>query len=312
MQFPIVTETKVLVKKENELSAQILRNLQMIYDQKIHLEMGYSGMFTFCVEELGMCAATAQRRCDALKISQFVPDLAVKIENGDIALSRISQVAKFVRQESKVTGRTFGKQEIQELVNQVQSKTSDYECQKHLMAQSELPQSPIKDQRKLVSGGRTVLQFEVDSEFQELLEQVKNLESHKGPKKLGEFLKDLLKEHLQRKHPAYKKLKKSEVTAQPTLNFDTVRLSRESRSRHVPNKVRQTIWQRDKSCTYVDPTSQKRCGSTFRLQLEHIVPFAFGGEHTLTNVTLRCQSHNLLAAEKVGLLKRRKEDIHPK
>ncbi len=311
-QFPIVAETKILVKKEDELSAQILRNLQIIYDQKIHLEMGYSGIFKFCMEELGMCAATAQRRSDALKISQFVPDLPSKIEKGEITLSRVAQVAKFVRTESKETGRTFAKKEVEQLVNQVQSKASDYESQKHLMTQSQLPVTPIADQRKVVSGGRTVMLFEVDDEFQQLLELVKDLESHKGSRKMGELLKDVFKEHLQRKHPAFKNLKKSEVTVQTTLNLKAERLSRETRSRHIPARIRKEIWRRDQSCTYVDSFAQKRCGSTFRIQLEHLTPFSLGGGHTLENITLRCQSHNLFAAEKMGLLNLRKmEDVPP-
>ncbi len=221
-------------------------------------------------------------------------------------------MAKFIRQESKESGRTFEKREVEALVSEVQSKTSNYECQKHLMAQSHLPKVPIMDQRKVVSGGRTILQFEVDEEFQQLLEQVKDLESHKGAKKLGDLLKDLLKEHLQRKHPAYKKLKKSDITVQPSLELDAKRLSVKvalsHSSRPIPAQIRRMVWKRDQSCTYQNPTTQKRCGSTFRLQLEHLVPFALGGIHTLENVTLRCQSHNLHAAEKMGLLNLRKKE----
>src|SRR5436190_21965269 len=96
--YPIVDLTKDLIKKENILSVQILKNIQEMFEQKIHLEMGYSSMFVFCVKELGMSETSAQRRYDALKISQFVPNLPDKIASGQISLSRVAEVSKFMRQ----------------------------------------------------------------------------------------------------------------------------------------------------------------------------------------------------------------------
>jgi hypothetical protein len=49
-------------------------------------------------------------------------------------------------------------------------------------------------------------------------------------------------------------------------------------------------------CTYVDPAG-RRCRETHRLQFHHLEPFAQGGEHTTTNLALRCAAHNALAAE---------------
>jgi hypothetical protein len=33
------------------------------------------------------------------------------------------------------------------------------------------------------------------------------------------------------------------------------------------------------------------------LEFHHVKPFAAGGEHTASNLTLRCAAHNALAAE---------------
>ncbi len=304
--FPIVAETKILVKKENELSAQILRNLQMIYYQKIHLEMGYSGIYVFCVEELGMSEGTAQRRCDALKISEFVPELPEKIEKGEISLAKIAHVAIFVRQELKETGRVFGKKEIKKLVEEVQTKSTDCEVRKHLMAQSEQVHAPIPDQVKVVTGGRTVVQFEVDDEWLRLLEQIKDLESHQGQRSLREVTRNVFKEHLQRKHPAFKKVPKRDIIVQSQLSL--VQPPRGGdRSRYIPHGTRREVWIKDKSCcSFLDPVTGKRCGSTFRLQIEHLQPFSMGGTHEPENLSLRCQGHNLFAAEKMGLLHPRK------
>ena len=50
-----------------------------------------------------------------------------------------------------------------------------------------------------------------------------------------------------------------------------------SRSVH-PAAVRREVWRRDEGCcSYVDPHSGRRCGSRYRLEIDHIVPFALGG-----------------------------------
>jgi len=52
----------------------------------------------------------------------------------------------------------------------------------------------------------------------------------------------------------------------------------------------------DERCTYVDDRG-RRCSDTHRLEFHHLRPFARGGAHPPTNLTLRCRAHNDLAAE---------------
>jgi hypothetical protein len=71
----LVNETKDLCKKENDINAQIIRNLIEINNKKIHLELGYGSLFEFCIDELGLSPASTQRKMDAVRLSQSVPDL---------------------------------------------------------------------------------------------------------------------------------------------------------------------------------------------------------------------------------------------
>jgi 5-methylcytosine-specific restriction endonuclease McrA len=45
--------------------------------------------------------------------------------------------------------------------------------------------------------------------------------------------------------------------------------------------------------------NDKRCNSTWGLQIDHIEPFARGGRNTTNNLRLLCGKHNRFAAEKV-------------
>ena len=64
-------------------------------------------------------------------------------------------------------------------------------------------------------------------------------------------------------------------------------------SRYIPVAVKREVWRRDQGCcSYVDQRSGRRCGSRYRLQIDHIVPFAFGGDAQPSNLRLRCEAHH--------------------
>jgi len=88
--------------------------------------------------------------------------------------------------------------------------------------------------------------------------------------------------------------RKSGATAKP------VRRPRPTRSaRHVPAQVGRAVWERDGGqCTFTSDDGH-RCASTRRLQYDHIVPVARGGESTADNVRLRCSTHNQHEADRV-------------
>jgi hypothetical protein len=57
------------------------------------------------------------------------------------------------------------------------------------------------------------------------------------------------------------------------------------------------VFDRDAAqCTFVDDDG-RRCCEVDRLELHHLKPFARDGRHHADNLTLRCQAHNLHAAE---------------
>ena len=67
------------------------------------------------------------------------------------------------------------------------------------------------------------------------------------------------------------------------------------RSRYIPVAVRREVWRRDQGCcSYVDRHSGRRCGSRYRLEIDHVVPFALGGATELSNLRLRCSAHHRL------------------
>ncbi len=67
------------------------------------------------------------------------------------------------------------------------------------------------------------------------------------------------------------------------------------RSRAIPAEVKRAVVERDGlRCTYEGPGG--RCTETRRLELHHEEAFARGGEHSVDNLRVVCQAHNLLIA----------------
>jgi hypothetical protein len=44
-------------------------------------------------------------------------------------------------------------------------------------------------------------------------------------------------------------------------------------------------------CTFTDEAG-KRCGSTYFIEEDHIIPKAMGGDYSVENIRLRCRAHN--------------------
>jgi len=65
---------------------------------------------------------------------------------------------------------------------------------------------------------------------------------------------------------------------------------------HVPAAVKRAVWSRDEGkCTW-PLDSGGTCGSTLRLEIDHVVPRGRGGPSTVENCRLTCAMHNQLAA----------------
>ena len=73
--------------------------------------------------------------------------------------------------------------------------------------------------------------------------------------------------------------------------------SRASSPRSIPADVRRAVCLRDRGqCTFVSESGQC-CGSRRRLEFDHLVPVARGGQATVENLRLRCRAHNQHEAE---------------
>jgi len=73
--------------------------------------------------------------------------------------------------------------------------------------------------------------------------------------------------------------------------------------RHIPAQVKRAVWERDQGqCTFVSEAG-RRCPARTRLEFDHIVEVARGGEATVSGIRLRCRAHNIEGSSRHGAVR---------
>ena len=126
------------------------------------------------------------------------------------------------------------------------------------------------------------------------LEEARMLMSHQNPG--GEF-ESVLEEALDLLIPALKKQK-----------FAT----NGAGDRRISSEVKERVWERDGGrCTFVGEDGRS-CGSSWKVEFDHVEPAACGGEATVENVRCLCRAHNQLEAERrfgAGFMKEKRRRV---
>ncbi len=165
-----------------------------------------------------------------------------------------------------------------------------------------------------LSADRFGVHFTADAEFRELLERVRGLAGHRLPsgdlktlmqRGLEAYERELEKERFAvgRKPHATKHAdaKPSPMISTPTTPAPApapAPVRPVKRGRHVPAAVAREVYRRDgRLCTFVSKAG-RRCGSRRFLELDHLLPWAVGGEPTAENLQVRCAAHNRHAARR--------------
>jgi 5-methylcytosine-specific restriction endonuclease McrA len=155
------------------------------------------------------------------------------------------------------------------------------------------------------------LEFVIEAECMKKVQEVKAILSRKYPEgvPLGTLLEEMADEYLDKHSPKRKKqrrdkrkeknIKKNKRAPDRMKNRASAHSKQTKCNRHIPQAIKDKVYARDKGrCTFVG-TDGRRCDSTWNLQIDHIKPFAKGGDHSVNNLRLFCAKHNILEAERV-------------
>ncbi len=299
----VLSEIQNAVAHERKSQLRVLHLLREIECDGHYLEMGYPSLFEFATQSLGYSAGAAHRRIQSMRLLKTLPEMASKIEEGSLSLCVAAKTQSFFKSEDKKR-KSEGAAKLslptkQEIAHSMVG-ASMRECEKKLVEISPATALPAEKTREL-STGKTLIQFSAAQELMEKLEKLKEMLAHQNPDGSYEGLIEVLADMALKKVDSKKSAQKTAKNNADTASVSTVE---KERSRYIPVEIKRSVFARDGGCcTYEDKKTAKRCGSRFALEYDHIKPFAWGGETSEANLTLRCRSHNVYTAKKQGLIR---------
>lgn len=281
-----------LVKREREVTLQVLHHLREIERRALFAELGYSSLFEYSVKNLKYSESAAHRRISSMRLLRELPELERKIEAGTLNLSHLSQAQSFFRQEKSTVA------EKRELLLNLENK-SKRETEKELVSRSSEPQRLVAEKIRQVTPRYSEIKILVEENIVKQIEELKNLLAHSVPgATTREVIEHALAETLKRLKPKAPKENNSVRADKPHHSLPPAAVVKSTR--YIAANVKREVWARDRAqCTYVSKDTKRICGCKYGLEFDHIKPFAVGGENTVENLRLRCRAHNQLAAMKV-------------
>ncbi len=297
------TLTLSAAKLEKSATLDLLEYLAEIDRRRLYAEMGFPSLWIYVHEVLGYSESQTSERVSAMRLMVKVPEVKKELEAGNISLTTTAKLATHVRREKTSATETLN------LLTSISGKTSrevEQHLAKHAVVEFKM------DKMKTVTPETTRIIIDVDQEFIELLERVRELKGNLGSS-TQELLKYSLKTIVKRYEVkntesnidqkeslrAHEVKNKSDSTSKSQLQSNQSKSNTQPGfdSRYIPASVKNAIRIRSKDqCEYIDQSSQKRCECKIRLEFDHIIPFSMGGQSTIENLRHYCSAHNKLSA----------------
>jgi 5-methylcytosine-specific restriction endonuclease McrA len=295
-------KVKSLVAEERKLTQIILEHIAEIDRRQLFLKMAYSSLFDYLTKEINYSAGAAQRRIDAARMLQKIPDVAQKIETGRLNLSQISRVQQICRQIKRESGETVPTHMQKTVLNKIENLNS---VQTDLLLAQEFQleiKTHVKTQTQRDESTRIELTF--SKEEMAIIKSAQALLSHKTGGGLKETLIQLAQEVLKKTTPQFTPKTTPQFTSK-SIPQSTATVAVESRSSPLQNKpvksitpaLRKKILFRDQFCQFINANTGKVCGSRHFLEVDHIIPKFVGGDHGAENLRVLCKSHNIYRFE---------------
>jgi 5-methylcytosine-specific restriction endonuclease McrA len=285
---------------------------------RLWVQLGHANLFDFLHRELGLSRGAAHYRKVAAHLVQRYPEMVEPLREGKLCITVVLELARVITPENSaiVLPQFFhrSKQEAKAIAVEISpaaviprrevvtglplvSSPRSGRVQPVELAASDIvhraqgpgttPAAPM--QLEPLTPDLRRIHMTVSKQFIDKLDAARKGQGHALPgasaEKVIEAALDLL---LAQQAKRRAEVKKPQQNPRPAKNPG-----------HVPAAVRREVWSRDDGkCTW-PLDSGGTCGSTLRLEIDHVVPRGRGGPSTIDNCRLACKFHNQLAARQV-------------
>ena len=299
-------ETRRAAAGERQATADLLRLLIEVERRGLHLALGHSSLFAYCVKSLFLSEQAAYSRITAARAARRFPQLLDLLAEGALTLSSIGLLAphltdetgevllnaakfKSTRDVERMIASAFPQPDIPtriapitrsaDLTSLPMDSTNMAEPGASIPPMTRTPSRPVIAP---IASSRYVLRVTVSADTEEKLQRARALMRHAVPDGNVDTILNraltLLLADAERAKAGQSRRPRPRAVTRP-------------RGRHIPAAVRRAVWERDGGrCAYTG--ADGICGEAGFLEFHHVTPFAAGGPSTVANLQLRCRAHN--------------------
>jgi hypothetical protein len=98
----LLNQLNKLVKREHELSLEILPHLLEVEARGLHLKAGYPSLFKYCVDSLGFSESTAVRRIRAARCARDFPDVYRLLKKREIKIVDAAKIKSVITADNQI------------------------------------------------------------------------------------------------------------------------------------------------------------------------------------------------------------------
>ncbi len=270
----LVARLAGLLRREHDAMADFLVERAEFDRLKGWRALGHAGLFPFLHRELGLSKSAAFFRMRAAQLIQQFPEIIQPLRDGRLCISTEAELGKVITPENKpeVLSRFFHRSKQEAKIVSAELAPMPHPPVTAVVTTVHPVQQPSARPETLV--------LETSSQTVSLGELAPAESPSPGAPEPEAGLDLLLARDAKKKrlvaHPRPRK-----PANEPPLD-----------SRHVPAEVRRAVWERDQGRCQWPLEGGGVCGSQYKVEFDHITPWAQGGPTTKENGRLLCGPHN--------------------
>ena len=315
-----MTETRRVAVAERQTTAALVGLLAELDARELYFAEGYASLFAFCTQALHLSEQAAYARIEAARTVRQFPLVLTLLEEGAVTLTTVGLLRPHLTEDNHegVLGaaRHKSKRAVEQLIVAMHPQPDIPSSVRVLpvvrpasrATMLEGPQPAVATRAAAprparapvvapLAPTRYLVRITVSEDTYRKLERAKQLLRHQIPDGdpaviFDRALTALVAQAEKTKFAAMSQPARTLPTRQPPAEGLVSHGQRSIPSRRIPSAVRRAVWARDGGrCAFVG--TDGRCTETGFLEFHHVISFAAGGPSTITNLQLRCRSHNL-------------------
>ena len=327
----LLARLREVLARSRRVEADLVAHIAEVDARRLYLREACPSMHVYATERLHLSDAEAYLRITVARVSRRVPVALAMLADGRLHLSAITKLAPHLRNEGAeallVRAARRSKREIELLLAELAPKPDVPSLVRRLPGPaspanpSQLgpdgvmppgsPRGPVGAPSPAVdppaastpaapsrpaavvpiAPARYKVQFTAGAELHDKIARAQALLRRQVPDGDLAAIVDRAMSLLLRE------LERARFAATTAPRKTTSSTDAAPSSRHIPAPVQRAVWQRDGGqCTFHNRQGQ-RCPARERLEFHHVVPFAQGGDHSVSNIRLARARHNAYQAE---------------